>query len=99
MPESPEEKKMGQFISSNINISIPSSYANGFQIGLSLTDVVIVLAINGRTFQNLNIPLPVAKSMAEALDTIIADYENKTKTTVQGLKEMEQLLSGKEENK
>lgn len=61
---------------------LQTTYFNGFSMAIGLGDVVIALQLNGRPTLVLNTSYTVAKTMAEGLESIIGELENKTGTTI-----------------
>jgi hypothetical protein len=57
-------------------------YMNGFKVGYSATDVFIVLQRNGSDMGVLNISYTLAKTLSEALQTLIKELEQKTGQTI-----------------
>jgi len=54
---------------------IPKLYANGFTVGLSNADVVIVLQRFGKPVALLNISYTLAKTLAQRVGTVVSDFE------------------------
>lgn len=90
--QSPQPVRAGQPQHLSFNIQIPSIYTNGVNIGITPSDIVFTLTINGQPFQNLNMSLITAKTLMANLDRAINDFETKTKSKVPTMKEVQELL-------
>lgn len=86
-----QEKKPAQQIA--INLSIPATYANGITLGLTLSDVVLTLSVNGKPTQHINMSLTTAKTLLENLSFLISDYESKSKTKLLNMQDVEKFLN------
>lgn len=75
-----------------INIPIQTFYANGMKVGLSLTDVVITFSLNGQPIQIMNLSYSTAKTLAENLNIVLNDLEQRTKTKVLSMKDVNDVL-------
>ena len=92
-PKGEQVKQPQRVILSPLNI--PHIYVNNFQVGLSLSDLMITMIVNGELLQNVNMSLITAKSLAKTIQTAIEDYEKKTNTQVLLLKEVEGFIRPK----
>jgi hypothetical protein len=75
-----------------MNFSVPLFYFNGFQIGLSGTEISANLIQDNVPAARMIMPLPVAKSFAKALDQAVSQYESVTSTKVPTMEELIELF-------
>ena len=54
---------------------VPVLYANGFSVGLTNADVIIVLTLNGRPAEVLNLSYTLAKTLHLKLANVVDDFE------------------------
>lgn len=78
MNEKLEHKPFGDMIPDNCQ----TTYFNGFSMAVGAGDVVIALQLNGKPTLVLNTSYTVAKTLGEALTTIISQLEQKTGTKI-----------------
>jgi hypothetical protein len=78
-----------------INVSIPLFYFNGFQIGLSATEISASLIQDNLPAARIVMPFPVARSFAKALGDAVSQYETATSTKVPHVEELLELLGRK----
>jgi hypothetical protein len=78
------------------NIDIPKLYANGFMIGLTLSDLNVTLVINGKPSHQLIMSLISAKTLMNGLKNAIEDFESKSGTTIPDMNELKDLFNKKE---
>lgn len=58
--------------------TVPQLYVNGFKAGCSTADVFVVIQHNGNDTAVLNMSFTLAKTLAEALDKVIEQLEQKS---------------------
>jgi hypothetical protein len=75
-------------------IELPGMYFNGFQIGITNSDVSGVMLLNGQPQAVLNMSYTTAKSLATALNELIARLESATGRPIMITKEVDRVLSG-----
>jgi hypothetical protein len=68
--------------------NIPSSYFNGFQLGLSNADVTCMLLQNGLPTMSLNMSYTTAKTLSVVLSDMIATLEKVTERKIMTLSEV-----------
>jgi len=71
---------------------MPSIYFNEFGVGISKNDVFILLRRNGKEEAILNASHVTAKSLANALDEAITDFEVRTKQKILIPEEIEKSM-------
>jgi hypothetical protein len=76
-------------------LNVQLLYANVVSVGLTLTDVHLTAAVNGRPAIILAIPLPTAKTLAIALQTALNQYQSVTKQEILDLPQLSALLKYK----
>jgi hypothetical protein len=72
------EEIAGKVKNALLSGQVPTIYANGFVVFLSISDVGLVLQANGREVCVLNMSYTMAKSIVEKLGASIRDFEEKT---------------------
>jgi len=72
---------------------LPTLYFNGFINSIGTGDVVIVLRRHGKPIAILNTSYPVAKTLAEHLGGMIAQFEQQTGKTVMTIDQIRKSLS------
>ena len=82
---------VGPFVIPNFNV--PLVYINGFNAGLSNSEISAILMHDNIPAIKLVMPLPVAKTLAGALTELVGKYEEATGTAVPTVEELAQLLS------
>ena len=80
-----------------INVQIPLFYFNGFQIGLSGTEISATVVQDNVPTARIVMPLPVARSLAKALDQLVGQYESVTSTKVPTIEDLQALFASKNE--
>lgn len=86
---------MEQPIKSSIQlqaIDIPKLYANGFMIGLTLSDLNVTLVINGKPTHQLIMSLISAKTLMNGLKNAVEDFEKKSGTTIPDMNQLKELF-------
>ena len=58
--------------------SVPTVYANGFEVSVTGADIFTLLALNNRPAIVLNLSFTTAKALGRALSEVIADIERGT---------------------
>lgn len=71
----PEERLVQQALN---NPETPTIYANGFVIGRTNSDVLVIFHRNGQIETSLNMSYTTTKSLAEKLTAMITDLERAT---------------------
>ena len=56
---------------------VPRVYANGIGLGFSKTECVITFMFGNEALVATILPLPAAKSLSNALNQLVSDYEKK----------------------
>lgn len=77
------------------NVALSVFYMNGFTVGLTTTEVGLIMLLNGQPFQVVNMPLSTAKSLVGSLEKSLEDYEAKTKQKVLSMEELKDILASK----
>ena len=95
-PLMPMESMPPPFSILNQNNPISVIYANGFAIGTSLSDLFVLMAVNGRATHQLHMSLGTAKTLMIALQTAIDQFEKSSGAPVVDVTEMQKIV---EENK
>lgn len=62
------------------NPNVPKIYLNGFQIGSTNADVIILAQQNGRPNAVLNMSFEIAKTLVKKLGDVVEQVEEKTDT-------------------
>lgn len=83
------EKRIADVIKSD---DLSNIYFNEFGIGISKNDIFILLGRNGKQEAVLNASHITAKSLANALNKAINEFELKTKQKILISEEIEQLM-------
>ena len=76
-------------------VELPSMYFNGFQLGVSNSDVSGVMLLNGQPQLVMNLSYTTAKTLQAALSEIIGELEKVTDRKIMTTKEIENGLSKK----
>jgi hypothetical protein len=79
---------------------IPEIYANGFSIGLSNADVVLVLVRSARPIQTVHMSYTLAKTLHLKLATLVNEFEEavgREMLTTDDVDKMRRLRGTKEE--
>ena len=71
---------------------LPNIYFNEFGVGISKNDIFILLGRNGKQEAILNASHITAKSLANALNEAIREFEMKTKQKILISEEIEKLM-------
>ncbi len=80
MTDAPEPTKVdvgGMIKDAVSNADVPKIYTNGFGVGLSNADIVIILQRFGNPVAVLNLSYTLAKTLAQKLGGVVADFESK----------------------
>ena len=92
------EQPTAQKLPVNINVPVSSIYINSFSAGLSTGDVFVVLQRNGSEIGTLNMSYTVAKSLGDALNTLILSLEKRSERKIMTSNESAAALSKPDEN-
>ncbi len=98
MPATPEKTQQGPEVSESLPahlVPLQAVYCNGFEIGMGTSDVFVVLAQNGRRLLLLNLSYTSAKSLSEAIGTLIKKLEEKSGRKIMSSLEVTKFLSEK----
>ena len=71
--------------------SLPSVYCNGFEFATSLSDVSVVVQLNGKREQRLHMSFTTAKALMVGMQQLIAHIE---RVSGQEIPTMEQMNAG-----
>lgn len=78
------------------NVDIPKLYANGFLIGLTLSDLNVTLVINGKPSHQVIMSLISAKTLMNGLKSAIEDFEDKSGMKIPDMNELKDLFNKKD---
>jgi hypothetical protein len=81
-----------------LRAQIPQIYFNGFLSALTTGDVQLVLERNGVPVAVLNVSYTVAKTLGVAIGALISNLEGATKRTIMTSSDIQQALTGGEDN-
>jgi hypothetical protein len=70
---------------SNLLPSAPKIYANGIGLAFSKTDCSVTFLLGGDAQITVLMPFALGKSLAEAMDGLISEYERQSHQSVQSL--------------
>lgn len=87
----PNTPKPVQIIQSGFPIQ--KIYTNSFSLGLSSSDLFLILMVNGQPSHQLNMSLVTARSIIKAMSKALDDFEKKTGINVPDINEVQNLLS------
>jgi hypothetical protein len=73
----------------------PSFYITGFVTGYSLTEVHLLFHEHGKNSCLVQLSFPVAKSLTNALNTILKNYEEKIGATIPSVEDLNQKMLNK----
>lgn len=73
--------------------SVPKIYTNSFSLGLTSSDLFLVLMVNGQPTHQLNMSLVTARSIINALEQALNDFEKKTGINIPDVRAVQELLS------
>ncbi len=73
--------------------NVQKIYANGFSIGLTLSDLNIITTINGQPTHQLMMSLISAKALMKNLKTAVEDFEKMTSSTVPDIDQVKEALA------
>src|SRR5947208_16261073 len=76
-----------------IGMNVPKIYANGFIVGVTLSDLNVLLVINGQPSHQLIMSLISAKTLMNVLKSTIDAIEEKTKIHIPDMNEMKELIN------
>ena len=77
-------------------VELPSMYFNGFQLGVTNSDVSGIMLLNGQPQLVMNLSYTTAKTLQQALSSIISDLEDVTGHEIMMTKEIDAGLRSKE---
>ena len=77
--------------------NIPKYYFNGFSLGLSNSDITMMLTINGNPEAELNMSYTTAKSLSDVLNITIKHLETSTGHELMTTKFIEKKLNAADE--
>jgi hypothetical protein len=69
-------------------ISIPNHYFNGIEIGTSLSDMNALLILDGQPQARLSMSYTMAKTVAEALNLAVDEFEKATDHQIMTMSEV-----------
>lgn len=73
-------------------ISVPTFYFNGFNVGTSFSDMGCVVHLNGIPVAALCMSFTTAKTLANALNNMLTDFERDTDHTIMTMAEVQRRL-------
>lgn len=76
---------------------IPSVYFNGFEVNNSLSDMILLLLLNGVPVVRLNLSFTTAKTLAKYLQDTVANFEKNTKHKIMTMDDVNKRLEAKSE--
>jgi hypothetical protein len=71
----------------------PKIYANGFALGMSYSDITVVLEANSQTAGVLNLSFTCAKTLAQKLAGIISQLEEKSGRQIMTTDDIEKMFA------
>jgi hypothetical protein len=80
-------------ISRTQDADVPHIYVNGFQTGLTNSDLVLACERNGQPAALINMSFTTAKTLAIALHNTISSMEEKTGRTMFTTQDFDRLMS------
>ena len=96
MADEPKPPSARQVIQS---VTIPNHYVNGFEISNSLSDIGILLMLDGQPQARLSLSFTTAKTFARDLSAAVAVFEKATKHTIMTMDEVREGLEKDESYK
>jgi hypothetical protein len=71
---------------------IKQLYANGFEVGMSLSDVTLILTLDGAAYAKINLSFITAKTLVGDLKALIENFESATGQSVMSMREVQSSL-------
>ena len=72
--------------------ALPGIYFNGFEIGISLSDIYVTLGTNGHQHSNLMMSFNTAKTLSVQLKKTVEALEQRTKQPVMTMGEINKAI-------
>ncbi len=69
-------------------IAIPNHYFNGYQIALSMSDMNIMMLLDGQPVARLSLSFTTAKSLAHDLNKAVESFEQATEHNIMMIEEV-----------
>lgn len=76
-----------------MNPNLPRIYANGFTLGISASEVGIILQINNTPIAIIDLAFPTAQSLVKNVAQLIEAYERATETRVKTPEELKGAMA------
>lgn len=76
----------------NSPVVLPRLYFNGFEVGLSLSDLYITLMTNGNQHSQLLMSFSTAKTLLAHLKVAVDQFERKTNQPILAMEDVKQAL-------
>ncbi len=92
MPEDPKTANQPQIV---INQQPPITYINAANVGLSVSELQITFALNGRPVNTIVMNHIIAKAFHTSLGKALSDFEKKTGTLIGDLASLNEALKVK----
>lgn len=73
---------------------IPQIYFNGFSVGASLSDVGMMLMLNGDVVANVSMSFTTAKTLSQELVQTMGEFERRTKHSIMTMGEVRERQEG-----
>jgi len=87
--EQPQQHTQAQLI----NMPIPKAYTNGYNIKLSLSDLIITFHQNGQPFLVMNMSFITAKSLMQEIEKALKSFETNSGVLVPDMKTIAESIS------
>ena len=72
--------------------ALPGIYFNGFEVGISLSDIYVTLGTNGHHHSRLLMSFTTAKTFMEHLKRTVDTFEQRTKHTIMTMGDISKAL-------
>lgn len=89
---SPDEARAGKIVAALEQQAVPDVYANGFTVGLTNGDIVVVLERNGLPVTVVNMSFTISKTLVEKLGELVARLESTSKHDIMTTAQLDRAL-------
>jgi hypothetical protein len=92
MPDNPDSNIAKLEAGSNLP-SDKQFYANGFAVGITAADIVVVFLRDNQPIAKINIAHSVAKALSEILASLILSFQKKTKLRIMNVNDLAEKMN------
>jgi hypothetical protein len=86
------QQQQEMMVAAALRGAAPRTYANGFVVAQTASDVAVVLLANAAPVGVLNLSYVSAKSLAEDLQKAVKGFEDTTHQEIKGIAEIQQAM-------